>query len=194
MFENSTTGIIMALAALLTASAGIYRLVAMGMKGDWLKKSIPLILIAITYVLASLALLTRDNNVRKHADVTWASAIHAIDVPVLIYNDEMRIIDANHAAADFYSVEKEQLLGRRPADLHILIRRVITNFDAWSAEQTDRVVQGEKGTLDSKTKVPMRLSSNHPLGPAEWYITSHPITVKGDRFYVTRFSRIGGEP
>lgn len=119
--------------------------------------------------------------------------ISGIDVPILVYKKQEKVIivvAANDAAADFYVVSKEQIIGKSPADLHLFIKRWISNFGEWSAEQMERIAQSSATNAKpiGKTKVPMKLTTSHPAYQGNWYITSNYIKVNETQLIVSRFS------
>jgi hypothetical protein len=127
------------------------------------------------------------------------AVIAGIDVPILVYRRQERglvVSAANDAAASFYLVTKEQLIGKSPVDLHALIKPWITNFGEWSAEQMLRIAQTSATSSKpvEKTTVPMKLATTHPTFKGEWYITSNYIRLDEKQLVVTRFSNNPDRP
>lgn len=141
----------------------------------------------------------RVENPADHStsDATFIAAaesiIEGLDVPVLVYKREkgnLFVVTANEAAENFYVAERPQLIGMTPVNLHTLIRPWISNFDAWSAEQMDRISKASKSSTRTigKSRVPMKLVAGHPSFEGDWYITTNAVTSGNLQYVVSRFS------
>jgi len=119
--------------------------------------------------------------------------IDAIDVPIVIYDENIKVVAANLAALQFYNSTIDQVINLGPDDLYVVVKKYIENYPSWEKEQMGRRQLARDGRLSSKTAVPMKLK-DHPYFKGDWYLTSKPMVIGKKRYYVTRFSRTSQIP
>jgi hypothetical protein len=146
-------------------------------------------------MVAVAALVSFPQLSEREVIRSWNTLIEAVDTPIIVYairDSDLKCIAVNDALARFHRLERDQFLGKSPAQLHIFLKNILENYNEWTEEQMERLTKAtEKGPDDlGPSHVPMRLLPGHPCYSGNWRLSTKKIRWNGHVYGVTMFSRM----
>ena len=133
-------------------------------------------IIIITIRFAKDFIFKSDKDIVKET-------IEKIELPVIISNEDLKIIIASDTAKRFYNNKTLKTY----ENLDEIIKSELSNFDEWNKHHKERIEIAKNGKLDSTAQKSM-IFNDFKLGHKEWTLTSCHITLYNEKHYFTIIS------